>query len=249
MCFGATGLVAPYDHGDMTLDPQNFHTFWHLLTRLGEMQILLPAALLALLAMLRRPDSRPLAGWWLVFLLGSALLTTASKLAFMGWGIGSAALDFTGISGHAMFATAVYPLLLGTLASHASPTGQRRVIGAGFVLALLVGISRLEVGAHSISEVIAGLLLGGAASAGAIALAPLPRAVIGPVLPVLIAVWVGVMPLQAPPSQSHSMVTKLALLLSGQQKPYTRASQARAWRVGVHSKWTGSAPQVSITRR
>lgn len=212
----------------MTPEPQNFHAFWHLLTRLGEMQILLPAALLALLAMLRRPDARPLAGWWLVFLLAAALLTTASKLAFMGWGIGNAALDFTGISGHAMFAAAVYPLLLGTLASHAAPTGQRLAIGAGFVLALLVGISRLEVGAHSVSEVIAGLLLGGTASTGAMALAPLPRAVIGPVLPVLIAVWVGVMPLQAPPSQSHSLVTKLSLLLSGQQKPHTRASLLRA---------------------
>lgn len=212
----------------MTSDPQHLHTFWHLLTRLGEMQILLPAALLALMAMLRRPDSRPLAGWWLLFLLAAALLTTASKLAFMGWGIGSAELDFTGISGHAMFAGAIYPLLMGALASHASPTGQRLAIGTGFVLALLVGISRLEVGAHSISEVIAGLFFGGAASAGAIALAPLPRAVIGPVLPVLIAVWVGIMPLHAPPSQSHGMVTKLALLLSGHQKAHTRASLLRA---------------------
>lgn len=212
----------------MTSDPQNFHTFWQLLTRLGEMQILLPAALLALLAMLRRPDSRPLAGWWLVFLLTAALLTTASKLAFIGWGIGNAALNFTGISGHAMFAAAVCPLLLGTLASHAAPKRQQLAIGAGFVLALLVGISRLEVGAHSVSEVIAGLLLGGAASVGAIALAPLPRAVIGPVLPLLIAVWVGVMPLQAPPSQSHDLVTRLALRLSGQQKPHTRANLLRA---------------------
>ena len=212
----------------MTIDAHQLHAFWHLITRLGEMQILLPAALLALLTMLRRPDSRPLAGWWLVFLLASALLTTASKLAFMGWGIGSAAMDFTGISGHAMFAAAVYPLLLGTLASHASPLVQRLAIGAGFMLALLIGISRLEVGAHSVSEVIAGLLLGGTASAGAMALARLPRAVIGPVLPVLIAAWVGVMPLHAPPSQTHDLVTRLALRLSGQQTPHTRANLLQA---------------------
>jgi membrane-associated phospholipid phosphatase len=217
----------------MTSDPQHLPTFWHLLTRLGEMQILLPAALLAWLAMLRRPDSRPLAGWWLVFLLASALLTTASKLAFIGWVMGSAALNFTGISGHAMFAAAICPLLLGTLASHVSPAGQRMAIGAGFGLALLVGMSRLEVGAHSVSEVVAGLLLGGAASAGAMALAPLPRAAIGPVLPVLVAVWIGVMPLQAPPSQSHGLVTQLALRLSGQQKPHTRANLLRAPRQDV----------------
>ena len=211
----------------MSPTPQNSALFWHLLTRLGEMQILLPAALLAMLALLRRPDSRPLAGWWGVFLMTAALITTASKVAFMGWGLGSAELDFTGISGHAMFAAAVYPLLLGALASHISTIGQRLAVGAGFVLALLVGISRLEVSAHSNSEVMAGLLLGGAASAGAIALAPLPRAVIGPVLPVLIALWIGVMPLHAPPSQSHGLVTKLALRLSGHQKPHTRASLLR----------------------
>ena len=90
----------------------NSALFWHLLTRLGEMQILLPAALLAMLAMFRRPEARPLAGWWGVFLMTAALITTASKVAFMGWGLGSAELDFTGISGHAMFAAAVYPLLI-----------------------------------------------------------------------------------------------------------------------------------------
>jgi membrane-associated phospholipid phosphatase len=212
----------------MSAEPHHFQTFWHLLTRLGEMQILLPAALLAMLTLLRRSDSRPLAVWWLVFLLAAAGLTTASKLAFMGWGIGSAALDFTGISGHAMFAAAVYPLLLGTLASHAAPAGQRLAVAAGFVLALLIGISRLQVGAHSDSEVVAGLLLGAAASAGALMLTRLPQAVIGPVLPALVAAWVLVMPLQAPPSQSHGLVTKLSLLLSGQQKPHTRASLLRA---------------------
>jgi hypothetical protein len=45
-------------------DPSSLH-FWHLLTRLREAQILLPAALLAALALLRRPDARPLAAWWM----------------------------------------------------------------------------------------------------------------------------------------------------------------------------------------
>jgi hypothetical protein len=103
-------------------------------------------------------------------------------------------------------------------------------VATGFMLALLVGISRLEVGAHSVSEVAAGLLLGGAASTGAMALARLPRAVIGPVIPLLIAVWVGVMPLQAPPSKSHGLVTQLSLILSGQPRPHTRASLLSAKR-------------------
>ena len=206
----------------MTLDPHHFFHFWQLLTRLGEMQILLPAALFALALLIRRPDSRQLAFWWILFLLVSTLVTTASKVAFIGWGLGSAEFNFTGFSGHAMFAAAIYPLLLGTLASHASPAHQRLALAGGWGLALLVGISRIVVGAHSLSEVMAGLLLGGAVSACVIALAHLPRAVIGPVVPVLVAVWLLVMPIHAPPLETHGLVTWLSLKLSGHQAAYTR---------------------------
>ena len=146
---------------------------WHLFTRLGEAQILLPALLLLGLALLRRPAGRPLALWWAGALSAAALLTTVTKLAFIGWGIGWPALDFTGISGHAMFAAATYPLLLGVLA----PARWRwPAVAAGAVLATLLGASRVVVDAHSVSESIAGVLVGGAASAVALARAGLPSA-------------------------------------------------------------------------
>jgi hypothetical protein len=154
----------------------------------------------------------------------TALLTTASKIAFIGWGIGSATLDFTGISGHTMFAAAVYPLLLGTLTSRLPPWGQKVAVIAGFALALLVGMSRLEVGAHSVSEVVAGLLLGGAASAFALARSGLPRSPIGSSLTVLVALWVLITPIHIPPVATHSLVTRLALSLSGSPVPHTRSA-------------------------
>lgn len=86
--------------------------YWQLLTRLGEAQIVLTAALLAALVLLRRPETRSLATCWMALTAMAVPLTTASKLAFIGWGIGWPQIDFTGISGHAMFAAAVYPLLL-----------------------------------------------------------------------------------------------------------------------------------------
>jgi membrane-associated phospholipid phosphatase len=201
--------------------------FWHLVTRLGEAQILLPAALLATLALLRRTDARRLATWWFAALSAAVLLTTASKVAFIGWGIGWPEMDFTGISGHAMFASAVYPLLLGTLASHAPPAGRRLAVVAGFALALLIGISRVVVGAHSVSEVLAGLLVGGTASAMALAAAKLPTALIGPVVPAVVALWLVFMPVQAPVSRTHAWVTRLALLLSGHPRPHTRSAMLR----------------------
>lgn len=216
----------------MTIDTPQLQYFWHLLTRLGESQILLPAALLAILALSRRVDSRPLAYWWLGSLLLATLLTTASKVAFIGWGIGSAEFNFTGISGHAMFAAAVYPLLLGTLASPLPQRGQKLAVASGFILALMVGLSRLEVGAHSVSEVLAGLLLGGAASASAIANTSLPRVLIGSTLSVLVAVWILITPVRLPPLQTHSLVTRLALSLSGNPVPHTR----RAMLLGVDGR-------------
>lgn len=222
-------MIAPA----MPIASSPLQSFWYLLTRLGEAQILLPAALLAMLVLAHRADTRPLATSWLGWLCLTALLTTASKIAFIGWGIGSATLDFTGISGHTMFAACVYPLLLGTLTSRLPPWGQQVAVAAGYALALLVGMSRMEVGAHSISEVVAGLLLGGAASAFAMARAGLPRSRIGTSLALLVALWVLITPIHVPPLPTHSMVTRLALSLSGSPVPHTRSTlhlTAEPWR-------------------
>jgi membrane-associated phospholipid phosphatase len=151
-------------------------SLWHLLTRLGEMTLLMPAALLAALLLWHDDITRPLAQRWLTWLGVGALLTTATKLAFMGWGVGIAELDFTGVSGHAMFAAAIYPTLAVTLASRLSPLWQRVWLALGVLLAVAVGFSRIEVGAHSISEVIAGLAVGGERR-GVVVQAPAPQRV------------------------------------------------------------------------
>jgi membrane-associated phospholipid phosphatase len=203
---------------------------WLLLTRLGEAQILLPLALITIGSLLWRPQgssARALAFWW-VALFGVAIsITTASKIAFMGWGLGWAALNFTGVSGHSMFAAAVYPLLAGTLASRWAPGKREAAIGAGFALALLVGVSRLAIGVHSSSEVVTGLLLGGLASALPLAWAGLAPASISPLIPALIAVWLTIMPVTAPASTTHSLVTRLSLMLSGRSEPFTREDLQR----------------------
>ena len=209
--------------------PDALH-LWHLLTRLGEAQILLPAALLLAWVLVRRLDARPLALRWLALLGAAVLVTTATKVAFIGWGIGWAELNFTGISGHAMLAASVYPLLLGALASRAPRAGRQFAVAAGCALALLVGMSRLVLGAHSLSEVLAGLLLGSAVSAAALGLIQIPQGLIGPAVPAVIALWLALTPAHAPASQTHSAVTRLSLLLSGHAKPYTRSEMLREYR-------------------
>ena len=202
----------------------SFLSFWILFSRLGEAQIVLPLALLAALVVLRKDETRRLAVWWMVSLGAAIALTTVTKIAFIGWGVGYPAFDFTGISGHAVFASAVYPLLFGTFLVPRAPRGGRGVvIGAGFLLALLIGISRVIIGVHSVSEVVAGLLLGGAVSALMLGLLSWPDGATSPIFPVVLALFMALMPIHAPASITHSAVTQLSLLLSGTKVPHARA--------------------------
>ncbi len=206
---------------------QEVMNLWQLLTRLGEAQILLPAASVTAFALWRRAEARPLVVWWLSLLSIAVLITTASKVAFIGWGIGSPELDFTGVSGHTMFGAAVYPLLLASLAANLPPWGRTIGLCAGIALALLIGVSRVVLGAHSVSEVVAGLFVGGLASAMVFGKLNIPAGLVGPAMPVVIALWLGFMPAHAPSSKTHSMVTRLALVLSGHKTPHTRIEMFR----------------------
>lgn len=196
---------------------------WRLLTRLGEAQILLPA-LLVLVGwyLLRHRDGR-VAAAWLLGVGGATLLTTITKVAFLGWGIGSAAFDFTGISGHAMFASAVLPLLVAGFASTAPSQVRRAALVLAYLLAAVVAYSRLVVRAHSGSEALAGLALGTLASALALRSAAAPRSHAPKALLLALAAWVSVATAGAPPSPTHGYVVRLSLALSGRSQPYTRA--------------------------
>lgn len=201
--------------------------FWHLVTRLGEAQIVLPAAIVTALALFRRAESRALALAWMGWLLVAVAVTTATKVAFIGWGFGWAALDFTGISGHAMFAASAYPVLLGASIRRTSRQGWALAVAAGIGLAVLIGVSRVVVGAHSVSEVLAGLLLGFAVTVASLQYDSTGLGLVPPLLPVVVALWLVLTPTQASASRTHSMVTRLSLMLSGHAKPFTRRELLR----------------------
>ena len=201
--------------------------FWHLVTRLGEIQIVLPAALISSLPVLANPRTRAFAMRWLGALALAISLTTATKLAFIGWGLGIGSLDFTGISGHAMMASSVYPLLFAFWTSRWPGHVQRAAFFCGCILALLVGVSRLEVHAHSVSEVMAGLALGLAVGVVCTWRRPLPARVSSPVVQVLIMTWILITPQHTPQSPTHQWVTRLSLALAGRDTPYTRADMLR----------------------
>ena len=196
--------------------------FWLRLTAFGDILVTLPAAAAIVLWLLSGQAWR-LATWWLVLFLGATGLVVLTKIAFIGWGIGIRSWDFTGISGHAMRAAAVMPVI-GYLGFHQARLKFQSVgIWLGIVIALMISVSRVVVHAHSVSEAAIGALLGTAVSLVFIRIA---RTADKPVVNrwLITATLAGLFLMAAgEPAPTQKMLTKVALALSGHQRPFTRA--------------------------
>lgn len=203
--------------------------FWTTITRFGEAGILLPCAALIAAGLLAATRNLRAAAAWVLPLGIAVAVTTASKIAFLGFGLGIASLDFTGFSGHSMFAAAVYPMLAWSLLGRTRPRLRAAAIALAYVFAALVAVSRVRVDAHSPSEIVLGFALGVLASAAAMhALREGAEFTLPPVLAGVLALWLGLMPHEPVLLPSHEIVTKVSLKLSGRTRPFTRADLHRA---------------------
>jgi membrane-associated phospholipid phosphatase len=201
-------------------------TLWTLVTQLGNALWLLPAAAV-LAAWLWLGGARRMAWGWAACFGLAVLLVLASKIAFLGFGIGIRSLDFTGISGHATVATAVFTMLLYVWPRSRAAWVPRLAVAAGMAIGLAVGVSRLVLRAHSLSEVLAGCALGAVAALAAIAVG---RRLRGPLphrwVPSLLLVALFLLPHLPLPLQSHDIVSRLSLLASGRGELFSRHSSA-----------------------
>ena len=219
---------------------------WQLVTFFGESAFLLPCAVF-LYAWLRWHGATSIARHWLIAFSLTALVVLGSKLAFMGWGIGSAALDFTGFSGHAMMAASILPVL----ACLAVPSRYRALslLAAlfGVLLALAVGVSRLALHAHSMSEVVSGLALGFCVSLPFIMRHNVPR---GPVAMLLVSGALASMlalPVGGAAGTTHDLVQDIATFLSGRDRPYERGEWT--WLGNCRACSANGAARASCTAR
>ena len=184
---------------------------WRTLSALGDSRWLLPMALVLLIT-LPRADAR-LKWRWLLAITVTASVTLASKLAFMGWGIGIKSVHFTGFSGHAAMSSVIYPIVGGLLAG-AGKRARATGLLIGALLAAAIAWSRIPLHAHSLSEVIAGLMLGLGFSGWALRAALPSGRPTG--LVVAVAMLAGmVLPLTLPDLHTHQLVIALAKLISG----------------------------------
>lgn len=137
--------------------------FWSSFTRLAETNFTLSLAALLTLWLCAGRAWR-LAAWWCLLFGGALFIVTTTKIAYTGWGISIAAIDFRGFSGHAMRAAAIMPVLAFLLGQRRAGLLHQVGIGAGVLFAIGIAISRLLLAVHSASEVVAGLALGFAAA-------------------------------------------------------------------------------------
>ena len=204
--------------------------WWNAISFTADMAVLGPAGVAIAVWLLVSKQWRLVLSWSLWY-GGGMLLVVLSKLAFIGWGLGSAEFDFTGFSGHAMRAGAVFPVLMYVVLQRAPRSWRLAGVLFGVAYAVLVAISRVVVHAHSVSEAVSGCVLGLAMALGfmwqargavnfavshALALASLA-------LMVLIT-------FKAEPMPTEDWLQKIALRLSGHERIFSRADWKLAGR-------------------
>lgn len=195
---------------------------WYSITNLGGAGLTLPLALAIALWLAAGYTWRMAASWLL--LLGAAIgLVTVTKIAFLGWGVGIREIDFTGVSGHAMLSTAVYPVAFFLMLQNARHGLRLAGVAAGLAMGVAVGLSRVVLDAHSPSEAITGCFVGAltalvfvrywwGARSGRLSAA---------VVTLSLAVLTFALHDVRVPTQRW--VTHVALTVSGHERPYVRA--------------------------
>lgn len=195
---------------------------WTSITHLGDTAVLVPAALAVSLAIGQRAGLRSTV-IWLMAVGGAGFFVLCSKLAFMGWGIGSAMMDFTGFSGHAMFACLVLPVVAWLLAPGASLRWQWAAAVAGVGLGLSVAYSRVHLHYHSLAEVVAGVVLGLVVGVGFLGMTHWRRECSPAAAAVMLCVLMLMAVQHGERTPTQGWLTELAVALSGHRTAYTRA--------------------------
>jgi hypothetical protein len=108
----------------------------------------------------------------------------------------------------------------------------------GVLLALAVGVSRLALQAHSVSEVASGLALGYCVSLPFIARREVPRGPVAMLLASAALATLLVLPLGSVAGATHVWVEDIATFLSGRERPFQRGE----W------SWRGFAPDCHDCR-
>ena len=192
------------------------------------MAVMAPAGLAIAVCLLAAGAWRLALDWCWLF-AGGMVLVVLSKVAFIGWGIGLPSIGFAGFSGHAMRAGAVLPVAAFLVFRNTAAATRQAGLMVGVLMAMLVGMSRVAVQAHSLSEAVTGCGLGLAVAGTFIVCAqPVRHFILNRSLLALTACALLFTP-QVEPVPTEAWLTRLALYLSGHEQAFTR----RDWNVAL----------------
>ncbi|HIH8839606.1 TPA: phosphatase PAP2 family protein [Escherichia coli] len=107
---------------------------WQLISFFGDSTVLLPSAAALFIVLMLRKTSRLLAWQWSLLFGITGAIVCASKLAFMGWGLGIRELDYTGFSGHSALSAAFWPIFLWLLSARFSAGLRKAAVITGLLL-------------------------------------------------------------------------------------------------------------------
>lgn len=201
---------------------------WARIIHLGDAAVTIPAAAAITVWLVTGRAWRAAFWWCLLFAVGIGLVV-ASKIAFLGWGSGMRSLDFKAISGHAMLTTAIIPLIFYILLQRYAPLARALAVMLGMVSGAAMGVLLVVLNEHSVSEAIAGYVIGGFVSLGFIRMAgrlpslSLNRWLIPLILLAFFAAWYIRL------ESLEDWMTSVALYLSGHDRPYSWAT----WELGL----------------
>lgn len=194
---------------------------WMQITSVADAVVTIPAAA-TIAAWLIVGRAWHMAALWCVLFISGLGIVVATKIAFIAWGVGISAIDFMGMSGHAMRAMAVFPVILYLILLKSPARIRTSGVVFGIFIGLLVSVSRLALNVHSPSEVITGAALGGAVSMGFIWVSrtltepSLSRSIIALGLCVLLPTS------YASPAPTNQWMNAVASYLSGHEGLYER---------------------------
>jgi len=132
---------------------------------MGDSGLATPIAAALALLLASSSTTRRLARIFTAAVLCAACIVFATKLGLFGWGDGIDALSFRGPSGHATLSACVWPVVAWLVSSRAHLAVRVAAVAFGFCIALGVAYVLVAYGYHTLSETVAGTLLGGCASA------------------------------------------------------------------------------------
>jgi membrane-associated phospholipid phosphatase len=198
--------------------------FWYVTSSCGGASVTLPLTVAIALWLAVGYSSR-LALGWLALIAGAASIVLVTKLAFLGWGIGVRDWDFTGVSGHAMMSTAIYPVAFFLILLPTRPSIRVAGIVAGFCVGIVISFSRIVVEAHSPSEAVVGCVMGAVIALLFLRLARHTTQSHNPlsILPVMMSLVVLVAAFHHIHIPTHRWVEHVAMKISGHTRPFVRA--------------------------